>query len=457
VGVDNVDLPSATAAGVLVMNTPGGNAVSVAEHALALMLSLARSIPNASASVKSGKWEKRKFMGTELRAKTLGVIGLGSIGREVVKRAAAFEMNIIAHDPYVHSQTAKDVGVALVDLPTLYAESDYITLHTALTPESFQLLSREAFSKMKRGARIVNCARGELIDQAALVDALTSGQVSGAALDVFESEPPPPSDPILAIESLVATPHIGGSTEEAQETVGMRIAQQIVEYLETGAALHAVNLPALTPEQYKTLGPYGKLAERLGSFASYISTGNPKAVRLVYFGKIAELNTHLVRNAGLAGVLQRSLARKANSINAMQIAGDRGLTVAERHEKRAAHIDSVRLDLETDTGITSVEGAVVMDQPRLVQIDGTHCEATLEGHLTFVESRDLPGVIGYIGGVFGKNGVNIATFSLGRKESGTEAISVIQTDQPVPDNVLAELLKNAAVKVARPVKFTGEP
>ncbi len=235
----------------------------------------------------------------------------------------------------------------------------------------------------------------------------------------------------------------------------MRIAEHIVEYLQNGAALHAVNLPALTPEQYKTLGPYGRLAERLGSFASYISTGNPKAVRLVYFGKIAEFNTHLVRNAGLAGVLQRSLARKANSINAMQIAGDRGLTVAERHEKRVAHIDSVRLDLETDTGITSVEGAVVMDQPRLVQIDGTHCEATLEGNLTFVMSEDVPGVIGFIGDVFGKNGVNIATFSLGRKTAGTEAISVIQTDQPVGESVLAALLKNSAVKVARPVKFNG--
>jgi D-3-phosphoglycerate dehydrogenase / 2-oxoglutarate reductase len=442
VGVDNVDLPSATAAGVLVMNTPGGNAVSVAEHTVALMLSLARSIPNASASVKSGKWEKRKFMGNELRAKTLGVIGLGSIGREVVKRAAAFEMHIIAHDPYVHSQTAKDVGVALVDLPALFAESDYITLHTALTPESVRLLSRDAFAKMKKGARIVNCARGELIDQEALREALLSGHLGGAALDVFESEPPSPSDPLLAIETLVATPHIGGSTEEAQETVGVRIAQQIVEYLQNGAALHAVNLPALTPEQYKTLGPYGKLAERLGRFASYISTGNPKAVRLVYFGKIAEFNTHLVR--------------KANSINAMQIAGDRGLTVAERHEKRITHIDSVRLDLETDTGITSVEGAVVMEEPRLIQIDGTHCEATLEGNLTFVMSEDVPGVIGYIGDVFGKNGVNIATFSLGRKDAGTEAISVIQTDQPIPESVLTELLKNPAVKVARPVKLNGE-
>ena len=457
VGVDNIDLPSATAAGVLVMNTPGGNAVSVAEHTVALMLSLARSIPNASASVKSGKWEKRKFMGTELRAKTLGVIGLGSIGREVVKRAAAFEMNIVAHDPYVHSQTAKDVGVELIDLAALFAESDYITLHTALTPESFRLLSEDAFARMKKGVRIINCARGELIDQEALREAMASGQVGGAALDVFEDEPPAPTDPLLKMEKLVATPHIGGATEEAQEIVGVRIAQQIVEFMQSGAALHAVNLPALTPEQYKTLGPYGDLAERLGRFASHISTGNPKAVRLVYFGKIAELNTHLVRNAGLAGVLQRSLATKANSINAMQIAGDRGLTIAERHEKRVGHIDSIRLDLETDTGTTTVEGAVVMDQPRLVQIDGTHCEAKLEGNLTFVESQDTPGVIGYIGAVFGRNDVNIANFSLGRKESGREAISVIQTDQPVPDNVLGELLKNSAVKVARPVRLNGEP
>jgi D-3-phosphoglycerate dehydrogenase / 2-oxoglutarate reductase len=455
VGVDNVDLPAATVAGVLVMNTPGGNAVSVAEHTIALMLSLARSIPNASASVKSGKWEKRKFLGTELRAKTLGVIGLGSIGREVVKRAAAFEMRIIAHDPYVHSQTAKDVGVALVDLPALFAQSDYITLHTALTPESFRLLSRDAFAKMKPGVRIVNCARGELIDQQALQDALVSGQVGGAALDVFDQEPPAPGDPLFAIEHVVATPHIGGSTEEAQETVGVRIADQIIEYLKNGAALHAVNLPALTPEQYKTLGPYGKLAERLGGFASYISTGNPKSVRLVYFGKIAEYNTHLVRNAGLAGVLQRSYAHKANSINAMQLAGDRGLTVAERHEKRASHVDSVRLELETETGITSVEGAVMMDEPRLIQIDGTHCEATLEGNLTFVVSKDVPGVIGYIGDVFGRNGVNIGTFSLGRKEGGAEAVSVIQTDQPVSESVVAELLKNPAVKVARPVKLYG--
>ena len=453
VGVDNIDLPAATAAGILVMNTPGGNSVSVAEHTLALMLSLARSIPAASASTRSGKWEKRKFVGTELRGKTLGVIGLGSIGREVVKRAAAFEMHVIANDPYVHSQTAKDAGVELVDLATLYANCDYITLHTALTPESYHLLSREAFARMKPGVRIINCARGELIDQAALRDALASGQVAGAALDVFETEPPSAEDPMLRLDQFIATPHIGGSTEEAQEIVGVRIAEQIVEYLKNGVALHAVNMPALTPEQYRTLGPYSRLAERLGSFASSISNGNPKAARLIYFGKIAELNTHLVRNAGLAGVLQRSMAGKANSINAMQIAGDRGLIVAERHEKRAAHTDSVRLELETDAGMTSVEGAVVLDQPRLIQVDGIHCEALLDGHLTFLKNQDVPGVVGYIGGVLGKNGINIATFSLGRRSAGAEAVSVIETDQPIPDNVLAQLLENPAVKLARSVKF----
>ncbi len=455
VGVDNVDLPAATAAGVLVMNTPGGNAVSVAEHTLALMLSLARSIPAASASTKSGKWEKRKFLGTELRGKTLGIVGLGSIGREVVKRAVAFEMRVVANDPYVNSQTAKDVGVDLVDLPTLYAVSDYITLHTALTPDSNRMLSSEAFSKMKRGVRIINCARGELIDQEALREAMASGKVAGAALDVFEKEPPSPGDSLLAMETLVATPHIGGSTEEAQETVGVRIAEQIVEYLQNGAALHAVNLPALTPEQYKTLAPYSQLTERLGTFAAHISTGNPKTVRLTYFGKIAEYNTHLLRNAGLAGVLQRSMAGKANPINAMQIAGDRGLTVAERHDKRATHTDSVRLELETDTGVTLVDGAVVLNSPRLLQVNGIACEAPLGGNLTYLENDDVPGVIGYLGGVLGRNGINIATFSLGRRNVGAEAMAVIQTDQPVPDQVLSELLKNPALKLARAVKFAS--
>jgi len=408
VGVDNVDLDAATAAGVLVMNTPGGNAVSVAEHTLALMLSQARYIPQANASTKSGKWEKKKFLGSELRGKTLGVLGLGSIGREVVKRARAFEMKILAHDPYVTSQIARDLNVELVDLATLYSSSDYITLHVALTPETDKLLSREAFAKMKTGVRLINCARGELIDDAALREAIESGKVAGAALDAFSTEPTPPGFPLFALDSILATPHIAGSTEEAQEIVGVRIAEQVVEYLNSGVAINAVNMPALSPEQYRTLGPYISLAEKLGTFAAHIATGNPKTLRLVYHGKIADSNTNLIRNAGLAGVLNRSLSHKANLVNAMQIAEQRGWNIGERHEKRAGYSDSIRLELETDTGVTTAEGAVLLDKPRLMSVDEIYCEAPLTGHLTFMKNNDVPGVIGHVGGVLGRNSINIA-------------------------------------------------
>jgi len=458
VGVDNVDLKAATAAGVLVMNTPGGNAVSVAEHTLGLMLAMARSIPQATASTKSGKWEKKKFLGTELRGKTLGVMGLGSIGREVVKRARPFEMDIVAADPYVNSVTAAELGVKLIGRDELFAQSDYISLHVALTTETQGMLNDAAFSRMKKGVRIVNCARGELIDGEALRRAMQSGQVAGAALDVFQTEPPAAGEPLLAFDTLVATPHIGGSTEEAQEIVGVRIVEQLVEYLQNGVALNAVNVPAMTAEQYRAVGPYVELAERLGEFAAHVATGNPSSVRLTYRGKIADQNTLLVRNAGLAGVLSRSLARKANVVNALQFAADRGLSFAEAHERRAAHIDSVQLELATDAGVTAVEGAVVLGVPRLLQVDGIHCEATLAGHMLYSRNEDVPGVIGYVGTVLGKNGINIANFSLGRHDSappsGTrQAVAMIETDTVVPEPVLKQLLENGAIKVARAVEF----
>lgn len=457
VGVDNVDLNAATAAGVLVMNTPGGNAVSVAEHTLALMLALARAIPQASASTKSGKWEKKKFLGNELRGKTLGIAGLGSIGREVVRRAVAFEMRIIASDPYVTPKIAEDLGVELVDFKTLLAQSDYISLHMALTPETRHILSGPAFEQMKKGVRIINCARGELIDPAALKEAIESGKVAGAGLDVFDPEPPPAEFPLYSVETLLATPHIAGSTEEAQEIVGVRIVEQLIEYLQHGVAINAVNMPALTPEQYKTVGPFIELAERLGRFASHIANGNPKAVRLVYSGQIADTNTHLIRNAGLAGVLNRWLSRRANIVNAMQIAAERALNVSESHEKRMARTDSVRVELETDLGVTAVEGALVLDRPRLIQVDGIYCETPLEGHLTFMKNVDVPGVIGYVGTVMGRNKVNIANFSLGRQEAPSapgeplQAIAVVETDGSVPESVLSQLLENSAVKLARSV------
>jgi D-3-phosphoglycerate dehydrogenase len=459
VGVDNVDLPAATNGGILVMNTPGGNAISVAEHTVGLMLAMARSIPNASASTKAGKWEKRKFIGNELRGKTLGVAGLGSIGREVVLRARNFGMKIIAADPYVNTQQAEDLSVTLVDLNTLFATSDYITLHVALTPETTKMVNRETIAKMKQGARIVNCARGELIDLTDLEEGLASGKLGGAALDVFDPEPLPADHSLLKQENLIATPHIGGSTEEAQEIVGIRIAEQVAEYLKNGVAINAVNMPALSPEQYRALGPYIALAERLGTFTSFISDANPVSVKFTYSGRVAELNTTLVRNAGLSGLLARSLASKANLINAMQIAADRGLNISENHVLRGNHMDSIRIEVETSAGKTTVEGAVILDKPRLLSVDGIYCEAPLDGYLLYLKNLDVPGVIGYLGTVMGKNGINIANFSLGREEAGSgeqgpvRATAIISCDGAVPDHVISQLLENPNIRQARNVEF----
>lgn len=464
VGVDNVDLPAATEAGVLVMNTPGGNAVSVAEHTLALMLSMARSVPQASSSTKSGKWEKKKFLGSELRGKTLGIVGLGSIGREVVRRAKPFEMRILGHDPYVSPQTAHDIGLELVSLPELYKQSDYITLHVALTPETDHMLNAEAFAQMKPGVRVVNCARGELVDGDALRNAIQNGQIGGAALDVFEKEPPGESA-LLQLDPVVATPHIAGSTEEAQEIVGTRIVEQLIEYLTSGVALNAVNMPAMTAEQYRTLGPYVSLAERLGLFLSHIAEGNPHTIRLVYFGRLADNNTQILRNAGLAGVLSRSLEHRANLVNAMQIATERGFRVVEQREPSKSQMDSIRMELESDTGSFSVVGAVVLDKPRLMQVEGIACEATLDGNLMYSKNQDVPGVIGFLGTVLGRNGINIANFALGRQDASDvahkpgaplTAISIVETDQPVPDPVISQLFENRAVKFVRRVNFNGE-
>jgi len=459
VGVDNVDLDAATAAGVLVMNTPGGNAVSVAEHAMALMLAMARHISQADATTRAGKWEKKKLMGHELRGKTLGILGLGSIGRELVKRAKAFEMRILAHDPYVTSKIAHDLGVEMAELSKLYAESDYISLHMAATPETQGFLNRAAFDAMKPGVKIVNCARGELVDETALEEAIQSGKVGGAALDVFSVEPPPAGFPLFQGNTVIATPHIGGSTEEAQEIVGVRIAEQVAEYLKNGVAINAVNMPAVSPEQYRALSPYATLAERLGVFAANIATGNPKGLRIIYSGKVFDMGSGLLRNASLAGALSRSTANKANYVNSLQLAEHRGWAVSERHDSYSGPMDSLRLELETDHGVTTVEGVVLLGKPRMMQVDGIFCEAALSGCLVFMKNRDVPGVIGHVGSVLGKNQINIANFSLGRREAPSapgepaEAIAVVTTDELVAEDVLNQLRQNPAVMFARAVQF----
>ncbi len=460
VGVDNVDLPAATEAGVLVMNTPGGNAVSVAEHTLALMLSMARSIPQASYSTKAGKWEKKKFLGNELRGKTLGIIGLGSIGREVVVRAKSFEMRVLGYDPYVSSSTAVDLGIELAALDDLYRQSDYLTLHVALTPQTDHMLNANAFKQMKPGVRIVNCARGELIDITALQEAITAGTIAGAALDVFEKEPPGEL-PVFQLEPILATPHIAGSTEEAQEIVGIRIVEQMIEYLKNGVALNAVNMPPMTAEQYRTLGPYVDLAERLGLFLSHIAIGNPATVRLVYSGRLGDYNTQILRNAALAGVLSRSLEHRANVVNAMQIATDRGFRVVEERQPGRGQMDAIRLELESDSGVFSVQGSIVFDKPRLLQVEGIACEVTLDGHLMYSMNDDVPGVIGFVGNVLGRNGINIANFALGRQSGVPQpgkpltAISIVETDGAVPEAVIDQLFENKAIRFVRPIAFTA--
>lgn len=454
VGVDNVDLKAATVAGVLVMNTPGGNAVSVAEHTFALMLALARMVPAATVSTLAGKWEKKKFLGNELRGKTLGVIGMGNIGQQVVRRARGFEMRVLVADPYVNPQIAADLGAEIVEQDKLFAAADYISLHPPKTPETVHMLNAAAFARMKDGVRIINCARGELIEAQALKDALVSGKVAGAGLDVFEPEPFTTDNPLATAPNVVATPHIAGSTEEAQEIVGIRIVEQMAEYLNHGVAINAVNMPAITPQQYKAIGPYIALAERLGRFASLISTGPVKAVRVSYSGRIAGMNTSLLRNSALAGVLSRALNSRVNFINAFQLAGQRGVSVNESHEAIPVATEGIRVEVETEQGVTPVFGAVVLGKARLLEVYGIRVEVPLSGCLIFMRNHDVPGVIGHVGTVLGRNSVNIANFSLGRDEGEPEpgkplrAVAVVEVDAPIGDNVIAELRTNPAVRFA---------
>ncbi len=464
VGADFVDLDAATAAGVLVMNSPGESAVAVAEHTLGLMLAMARSIPQAIASTRRGKWDGEGFLGTELRGKTLGVLGLGSIGREVVRRARAFEMKILANDPFVNPETAADLRVTLTTLDELYAKSDYITLHVALTTQTMGMLDDAAFAKMKPGVRVVNCARGELIDVEALRHAINSGKVAGAALDVLQTEPPDAGEPLLKMDQVLATPHISASTGEAHELISVRLAEHLVEYLEHGIAINALNVPAMSEEANRAIAPHVALAEKLGTFAAHVAPGNPKQVRIVYHGNLSSpdltpRNSHMIRNAALAGVLSRSSARKINVVNALKFAGLRGIGFSEGFERPTGHLDTIRIELETDKGVTTVEGAIVLERPRLWAVDGIRCEASLEGHLVVVRNDDVPGVLGHLGAVTGRHHINISSLAMGHLPQTDKAgappngILVVETDQPVGEGVLAELLENKAIRVAKWVEF----
>lgn len=465
VGVDNIDIEAATRRGILVMNTPGGNAVSVAEHTLALLLALARRIPSASESTRQGEWRKSEFSGYELKGKTLGLIGFGRIGQEVARRAQAFEMAVLAYDPFVAAALAREMGVELVQLEELLTRADFLSLHATLTPETERVLNRERLSQTKRGVRIVNTARGELIDEAALAEALQSGQVAGAALDVFGSEPPGTS-PLLRLPNVIATPHIGGSTAEAQEEVGWRIAQQVRDYLKDGVVRNAVNLPTLSAEEYRRLRPYLELGERLGAFAAQVAGPPLTRVSLRYAGEVGELNTHLLRNAVLKGVLRQVVSEPANLVNAATLAAERGLTLEETQVRRVQGFpDTLGVTLHGDARQFSVEGTVLHGcAARILAVDEIDIEAPLEGRLLFLRNRDVPGVIGRVGTLLGSRNINIATFALGRREQtgsmgspspggGAEAVAIVRVDNPVPEAVVEALRALPGLTFARLVEL----
>jgi len=462
VGVDNIDLDAATRKGIAVMNTPGANAIAVAEHALALMLAMARHISRANELMHAGKWEKKSLQGTELRGKTLGIVGLGRIGMEVARRARAFGMEIVAHDPFVSTAVAKEQGIRLAKLEEVYAAADYLTLHVGLTPQTAGMINADSVKRMKRGVRLVNCARGELVDEAALAQAVKQGLVAGAALDVFIDEPLKNS-PLTAVENIILTPHIAGSTNEAQEAVGYQIAMQVKEYLKHGVIQNAVNVPSVSHDEYLELQPYVALAERLGSFLAQVSEGTLEEISLRYTGHIAESKTDLIRNAAVKGILNEALEEKANLVNAEAIASSRGLRI---HESRKPHSSGggsgsvLSVLLKTAIGEHLVKGAVLhKDTPRLLHVDGIDVEAPLERDLIYLRNRDVPGVIGKVGTILGQHKINIANFSLGRRSGTTkpgvprQAIAVVHVDGKVPPEVLAELRKVPAVEQAKAIRL----
>ena len=457
VGVDNIDADAATRRGIVVMNTPGANAVAVAELTIGLMLALARKVPAANATMHAGKWEKKNLQGAELRGKTLGILGLGRIGLEVAKRARGFGVEIIGSDPFVSAAVARENGIKLATLDELIAGSDYITLHVGLTPQTAGVINAKSLAAMKKGVRIVNCARGELIEDAALVEALKSGHVAGAALDVFAVEPLKDS-PYFGLDNVILTPHIAGSTAEAQEAVGIQIAMQVREYLKLGVVQNAVNLPSLTHEEYVVLAPYIDLAGRLGSFLAQTGKGGGiEAIHLTYGGGLAEAKTDLVRNAAIEGLLQGS--ENVNRINAAAVAQERGIRVHEEKTEshRGGSASVFQIELHTAAGSSHATATVIHEeQPRLLEFDGIDIETPLEGNLLVCRNFDVPGVIGKIGTILGQHGVNIANFALGRQRSGArpvQALAVVQVDAPVEATVLDALKSIEALIEARPVSL----
>jgi D-3-phosphoglycerate dehydrogenase len=456
IGVDNVDLTSATARGVVVMNTPFGNAITTAEHAIAMMFALARQIPEASASTKAGKWEKNRFMGVELTGKTLGLIGCGNIGSIVADRANGLRMKVVAYDPFLSEKRALELGVEKVELDALVARADIVTIHAPYTEQTKNIMSRERIFALKKGARLINCARGGLVDEEALAEALRSGHLAGAALDVFEVEPATDS-PLFGLENVVCTPHLGAATTEAQENVALQIAEQMSDFLLTGAVSNAINMPSVSAEEAPRLKPYMELARLLGALAGQLtaSVGDEiRVIRVEYEGHAAELNRRPLTAAALAGVLAPMMGA-VNMVNAPALAKERGIEVAETVLERSGdYATLVRVTIGTAAWTRSVAGTLVgTGKPRLVEVKGIAVEAEFAPHMLYVTNQDKPGFIGRFGTTLSEAGVNIATFHLGRDAPGGDAICLVGLDGPLPDGVLARVRGLPLVVRAVPLAF----
>lgn len=430
IGVDNVDIPAASAQGVVVMNTPFGNSITTAEHAIAMMFALARQIPEANAQTQAGLWPKNGFMGVEVTGKTLGLIGAGNIGSIVASRALGLKMKVVAFDPFLTPERAVEMGVEKADLETLLAKADFITLHTPLTDQTRNILSRENIAKCKKGVRIINCARGGLVDEAALKDALDSGHVAGAALDVFETEPAKES-PLFGTPNFICTPHLGASTTEAQVNVALQVAEQMADFLVTGGVTNALNMPSLSAEEAPKLRPYMALAEKLGSLVGQLAHDNLTKIAIEVEGAAAQLNQKPITAAVLAG-LMKQYSQTVNMVNAPFLAKERGLDVREvRHDREGEYRTLVRVTVSTSQGERSVAGTLFGNgQPRLVEIFGIGIEADLDGDMLYIVNSDAPGFIGRIGTLLGQNTINIGTFHLGRREAGGEAVLLLSLDNP---------------------------
>jgi D-3-phosphoglycerate dehydrogenase len=453
IGVDNIDIPAATARGIIVMNTPFGNSITTAEHAISMMMALARQIPAANASTQQGKWEKSKFMGVELFGKTLGIIGCGNIGAIVANRAVGLKMRVIAYDPFLSPERAIELGVEKIELDDLFKRADFISLHTPLTDKTRGIIDAAALNSMKKGVRIVNCARGGLVAEDALKIALEAGHVGGAALDVFEVEPAR-ENALFNMENVVCTPHLGAATSEAQENVALQVAEQMSDYLLTGAVTNALNMPSISAEEAPMLKPFVALAEQLGLFAGQLTQTGLKSVVIEYAGDVGEMNTRALTAAALAGVM-RPILSDVNMVSAPAVARERGITVDEVQQTQRGVYDSyIRLSVKTERQERSVAGTVFSDgKPRIIQIKGINMEAELGPHMLYITNEDKPGFIGALGTLLGDAAINIATFNLGRQQEGGNAIALVEVDGEVPSAVLNKLSALPHVKQAVALKL----